>query len=172
MKIVLLGYMASGKSIIAKELAKKTNLKWIDLDFYIEEKENLKIQDIFKIHGEIRFRTLENKYLKELLTSKSDFILSLGGGTPCYANNLQIIQQYSKSIFLKASIDTLFDRLINDKDSRPLISNIAESILKEFIAKHLFERNQYYNMADIIYTVDNKNVNEIVNDIIKLNNLI
>ncbi len=169
MKIVLLGYMASGKSIIAKELAKKMNLKWIDLDFYIEQKENLIIQDIFKIHGEIRFRTLENKYLKELLISNKSFILSLGGGTPCYANNINLIKEYSSSIFLKANILTLYERLINEKDSRPLISNIADNKLKEFIAKHLFERNQYYNMADIIYTVDNKNINEIVNDIKKLN---
>ena len=93
MKIVLLGYMASGKSNIGKKLSKKLSMSFIDLDDYIIEKEKMTISDIFKAKGEIYFRLIENKYLKEILLEKKDFILSLGGGTPCYANNMEEINK-------------------------------------------------------------------------------
>lgn len=162
MKLVFLGYMASGKSIIAKELAQKMNLKHIDLDDYIVAKEKLEISEIFKNFGEIRFRVLENHYLSKLLKSKKQFILSVGGGTPCYANNMELILKYSKSIYLKATVDTLYSRLIDEKEQRPLVSEISNSNLKEFIAKHLFERTVFYSQATNTMQVDNKSVKEII----------
>lgn len=171
MKIILLGYMASGKSVIAKELAKKMNLKSIDLDHYIEEKEKIKINEIFKKHGEIKFRMLENNYLKEILEAETDLIIAVGGGTPCYANNMDLIVNGEVSIYLNASIETLFQRLIKDKSNRPLVSEIPTEKLKEFIAKHLFERNVFYNRALSKIKVDHKSIDEIVEEIIKLHSL-
>ena len=168
MKIVLLGYMASGKSLIAKELAKKMDALHIDLDTYIEQKEGKKIVDIFDDEGEIKFRLLENKYLSNLLRSKKAFVLSVGGGTPCYANNMKIITEHTQSFFLKASIVTLYDRLLEEKKKRPLIAKIANENLKEFIAKHLFERNLYYNRASHIIKVDDKSLQEIIKNLQKL----
>jgi len=169
MKIVLLGYMASGKTIIASKLSEKLMIKHVDLDEYISKIENLSILEIFKLKGEITFRLLENKYLKELLTKKGDFIISVGGGTPCYANNMDIILKYSTSVFLKASIDTIYNRIINEKDKRPLVKNIDNDKLKEFIAKHLFERSQFYNKAEYINKVDDKSIIEIVNELSLIN---
>ncbi len=168
MKLVLLGYMASGKTFVSKELATKLELKHIDLDTYIEEKENAKIKEIFKIEGEIKFRLLENKYLLKLLGSKKQFVLSVGGGTPCYANNMDLILKYANSFYLKANIETLYKRLIIEKDKRPLISNISNDKLKEFIAKHLFERNLFYNKANNCINVSHKSIEEIVSNIIAL----
>lgn len=167
MKLILMGYMASGKSVIAKYLSKKVGVKNIDLDHYIEQQEGQTIQDIFKNKGEIYFRIIENKYLKELLEEDNDVIIAVGGGTPCYANNIQLIKEKANSIYLKASIATLLERLLQDQNKRPLVKDIAKEDLAEFIAKHLFERNDYYDKADQMVLVDNKNMEQITDEIIK-----
>ncbi len=100
-KITLLGYMGSGKSTIAKIVASRLNLTALDLDEYIIEKEGCSIPDIFQKKGEIYFRKIENQYLKELLESDQSYVLALGGGTPCYANNMELILQESKSFYLR-----------------------------------------------------------------------
>ena len=98
MKVILLGYMASGKSTIGRLLAEEKGLKFINLDEYLEEKEEKSISDIFKDKGEIYFRLKENEYLKELLEKKESFVLSLGGGTPCYSSNMDVINSYNLSL--------------------------------------------------------------------------
>jgi len=165
MKLVLIGYMASGKSLIARYLSDKLGVVYIDLDDYIVKKEGQTIKEIIKNKGEIYFRMVENKYLKEVLNKKNDFILATGGGTPCYANNMHLIKDKAKSVYLKASVNTLSERLLNESKNRPLLSNIKKEDLKEFIAKHLFERNNYYNKANKTITVDNKSVKDIINEI-------
>jgi len=168
MKIVLLGYMASGKSVIGKALAKKLHLKSIDLDSYIEKKEKLSIAKIFETKGEIAFRMMEHAYLKEILFSNDKYILSVGGGTPCYAGNIDLITNHSNSFYLKASIETLFNRITNEKNKRPLVKDILHTNLKEFIAKHLFERNLFYNQASYLIDVNDKTIDEIVNSLTEL----
>jgi shikimate kinase len=165
MKLVILGYMGVGKSIISSKLGSILNLKTIDLDSYIEKKESSSITDLFKNKGEIYFRIVENKYLKELLNLKEDLIIASGGGTPCYANNMEIINKNATSVYLKASIDFLYNRLIDEKKNRPLIKNIKTENLKEFIAKHLFERNNFYNKADKIIEINDIDINEIIKEV-------
>ena len=169
MKVVLLGYMGSGKSSIGKVLAKTLNLPFIDLDEYIEYQEKLSISEIFRTKGEIYFRKIEGLYLKEILQLKYDAVISLGGGTPCYGKNLELIQQNSKSIYLKASIDAILSRLKNELTQRPLIAEIGIENLKEYIAKHLFERTSFYEKATHTVLVNSKSIEEIVEEI---NNLL
>ena len=164
-KIVLLGYMASGKSVIGKVLANKLKTKFVDLDHYIEEKEGSSISTIFKKKGEIYFRKIENKYLLELLNHNDDHILSLGGGTPAYGDNMSSIIDKSVSFYLSAPIKTLFDRLKNETFQRPLVADIGEENLQEFIAKHLFERNPFYRKAGHIIEVKDKSISEIIKEI-------
>ena len=126
-KIVLLGYMGCGKSTIANRLSKTTNIPFVDLDKIIEEKSNLSINQIFEQYGEIHFRKLEHDVFVELLNSPDNMIIGLGGGTPCYANNHELLQREDViSIYLKASIETLFDRLVTNKSKRPLIADKSE----------------------------------------------
>lgn len=165
MKIILLGYMGSGKSTIAKSLTEGQNSTSLDLDDYIVQAENSSISDIFKNQGEIYFRLAESKYLKELINEEKELVLALGGGTPCYADNIQFINKNAISIYLKASINTLFERLKKEKEHRPLITAFADDQLKEYIAKHLFERRPYYEQAQHSINIDNKNVEEIVMEI-------
>lgn len=157
--------MGCGKSTIAKALGDKLQLNTLDLDNYIADKEKDSIKNIFKNKGEIYFRKQEGIYLNELLKSEQKFILALGGGTPCYGNNMELIKNRSNSFYLKAKIDTLFQRLRAENASRPLISELNDEKLKEFIAKHLFERAPFYEQSTHTISIDNKSVEAIVNQI-------
>lgn len=168
-KIILLGYMGSGKSTIAKLLSEKTQIKVYDLDKIIEETAGMSVKNIFSQKGEIYFRKLENQLFKELLSSDEQMILSLGGGTPCYANNHEMLNGSNVvSFYLKASIETLYERLLSIKENRPLIAGQEKEDMKEYIAKHLFDRIYYYNQATHVVVVDNKSPEEVVSDICKI----
>ena len=167
MIISLLGYMGSGKSHISKNLSQKINFKLIDLDQKISEQHGISIPEIFQTRGEIYFRKEEKRILEQLLNSEENLILSLGGGTPVYYNNMNIINEKSKSIFLRASVNTLTSRVLLQKNSRPLISKLEDSDIPEFIAKHLFERNPYYSQAHFSIDTDSKSASEISEEIIK-----
>ncbi|MBE7630437.1 shikimate kinase [Tenacibaculum piscium] len=170
MKIILLGYMGSGKSTIGRLIASKKNFSFIDLDNYIEEKENKTVAEIFETKGEIYFRKKEDLYLKEILNLKQEIVLALGGGTPCYGNNMEYIlnDKTAKTVYLKTSINTIVARLINEKSQRPLVARLKQEELHEFVAKHLFERSYFYNQSEYKITVDNKNVHEIVAELNKI----
>ncbi len=169
MKVILMGYMGSGKSTIGLQLAKILNIPFIDLDAFIETKELSSISKLFKNKGEIYFRKIETSYLSELLDDTQSSVIALGGGTPCYGTNLKLILNAhdSKSVYLKMSIPSLVKRLELEKSKRPLISHInTQDDLTEFIGKHLFERSPYYSQANIIMSVDEKSVDEIVEKIV------
>jgi len=170
-KIILVGYMAVGKTTIAQLLAQKLKMEWVDLDQVIENKTGLSIKDIFQQKGELYFRKLEHEVFKELINDDGKIIISTGGGTPCYANNhLFLNGENVISFYLKDSIDTLFDRLRNQKENRPLVANLSNEELKEFIAKNLFERSYFYNQATYIIDVSLKNPTDTVELILqKLN---
>ncbi|WP_299261065.1 shikimate kinase [uncultured Aquimarina sp.] len=168
MNIILLGYMGCGKSSIGKDLASKLEMECLDLDDYIESQEKKSVNQIFKDKGEIYFRKKENQYLKEALERYTNTIISLGGGTPCFAGNLEIIKnmENAKSVYLKTSLQELVNRLFLEKEKRPLISHISsKDDLKDFIRKHLFERSFYYNQAKYIISTDDKTVAEIATEI-------
>ena len=168
MNIVLLGYMGCGKTTIGKIISKITGKRFIDLDSYIESTTNQTISNIFSSKGEVYFRKIESDSLKLIMSKYDNIILSLGGGTPCYSNNLALIKD-SKSFFLKYSIEVLSKRLINIKSSRPILSNINNiDSMNDYIAKHLFERNYYYNQALNVIQCDLKNQEEIANEIVNL----
>jgi shikimate kinase len=166
MKIVLIGYMSSGKSTIGKHLADKLFLPFIDLDIYIEKKEKKSVSDIFKNKGEIYFRLIEHKYLKEILISDQKVVLSLGGGTPCYADNMNLINTANAiSFYLQTSIKVLVDRLTKEKDDRPLIASLEDNKISEFVAKHLFERRVFYEKANFIIKTEGKSKSEIIKEL-------
>lgn len=167
MIISLVGYMGSGKSHISKILSEKIGFKLIDLDREISKRNKLTIPEIFKKKGEIYFRKQEREILEELLATEENIVLSLGGGTPVYYNNMEIINHNSKSIFLRTSINTLIERISKQKEKRPLIANISDENLPEFIAKHLFERNEFYSKAQFLISTDSKEPEEIMNEIIE-----
>ncbi|MCY0977943.1 shikimate kinase [Chryseobacterium wangxinyae] len=167
MIISLVGYMGSGKSHISKILSEKINFKLIDLDKEISRRNKLTIPEIFENKGEIYFRKVEREILEEILATEENIVFSLGGGTPVYYNNMEIINHNSKSMFLRTSINTLIERISKQKEKRPLIANISDENLPEFIAKHLFERNEFYSKAQYHISTDFKEPEQIMNEIIE-----
>lgn len=169
MIIILLGYMGSGKSTLGKELATVLNYNFLDLDDYISEKENSSIPNLFKTKGEIYFRKKETEYLKEIIDNSNNYVLSLGGGTPCYSQNMELINKSANvvSFYLKLSIPLLSERLFTAKEQRPLISHInSKEDMIEFIGKHLFERSPYYSKAKYTINTDNKSLEEVLESIL------
>ncbi|UOK42418.1 MULTISPECIES: shikimate kinase [Flavobacterium] len=168
-KIVLVGYMGSGKSTVGKLLSEKTEIPFFDLDAIIEEKEQKTISELFSEIGEIRFRKIEHEMLNNFMAAYDHYILSLGGGTPCYANNhLQLQKEGVDSIYLKGSIHELTKRLMPQKKYRPLIAHQSDEELHEFIAKHLFDRSYFYLKSKHVVSVDGKNPEDVVEEIIRL----
>lgn len=168
MNLILLGYMASGKSRIAKSLANTLNYDCIDLDDFIEEQEGKSISDIFKDKGELYFRKIEQLHLKALVSNVSKTIISLGGGTVCYYDTIAMLNADNslKTIYLQVSIPVLVERLEQEKAQRPLIAHIkSQEQLTEFIGKHLFERLAFYSQAQLTINA-NASVEEVVESIL------
>ena len=161
--------MGCGKSTIARKLSSIIDIPFIDLDKYIETKNNMTIPEIFDSEGEIKFREIEKETLEKLLMQKDKIIISIGGGTPCYFENMQYILNSSSNVFfINATVSTLANRLFYEKDSRPLIKSINDiNKLKEFISKHLFERIVYYRKSNHIIDGNDNDVENICNQILK-----
>ena len=169
MKIVLVGYMGSGKTTIGKLLANKLKVSFLDLDEVIEQGLEDSISNIFNGKGEIFFRKKEHEYLIDVLSKKEKLILSTGGGTPCYSGNMETMLNLADHVFyLKVSIPGLVKRLLLEKEHRPLIKNIDNGDLPEFIGKHLFERNNFYLKANHIIECDDKDPETLVAEIQEL----
>ncbi|RZJ29157.1 MAG: shikimate kinase [Flavobacterium sp.] len=168
-KIILSGYMGSGKTTVGRLLGLETDVKTLDLDEIIEKNVGISIPETFASKGEIYFRKLEHEALKSLLDSYENFILSLGGGTPCYAGNDQLLKNSDATwIYLKANPETLYQRLTADPGKRPLLEGKTPEEMKEYIAKNLFDRSYYYNQADVKIATDGKSPEEVVREIQKM----
>lgn len=145
--IYLLGFMGTGKSVVGKRLAEVLGYQFIDLDEYIESKEQNSISSIFSIKGEAYFRKVEHKNLVELST-KRDIVISLGGGAPCLDKNINIIRT-GTSIFIKSSLHGLTNRLFAERQKRPLIHHLnSKNALYKFIKVLLQKRKSHYDIAD------------------------
>jgi len=135
---------ASGKSRLGKYISSMTDLCFIDLDLEIEKKLDSNVKDIFEIKGEKFFRKFETKTLKEIIESESNFILATGGGTPCFNENMSIINNSGVSIFIDVKREILHER-ISRNDKRPLLSGAVS--LKKKLSDLYKERIEYYQKS-------------------------
>ena len=160
MRIFLIGMMGSGKSSVGELLSKSLDLKFIDIDQGIQKEEGETINDIFKKKGETYFREIENIKLKKI---KDSAIVSCGGGIIKKENNRKFIKKSGITFYLKAKVETLEKRLLNDKE-RPLIN---KSDLKKSLKKIYYERkNLYKNCANFTIQTDETSLSDIC-DLIK-----
>lgn len=155
-KIFLIGYMGSGKSTAGTKLATKLDYEFIDMDTFIETEYQLTIPEIFATKGEKEFRAMEHNALKKLI-EKKNLIIACGGGTPCYYNNMELMNNSGITVYLKMSADSLVSRLMNAKDKRPLIANKTETELRAFVNRQLEKREDAYHQAQ--FTVKGKDLN-------------
>lgn len=169
--IVLLGYMGSGKSLIGKKLAEVLQWPYCDLDVLIEQEAGQSIPEFFKEKGEIKFRILESQVLQDQLSNPKNQVLALGGGTPCYAGNMDklLAAEGIQTIYLKTQLDTLVNRLWPERAQRPLIAHLEnQDDLKDFVRKHLFDRSPYYMQAQLRIDSSEKTPQQIVAEIVAL----
>ncbi len=161
--IIITGFMGTGKSIVAEELARKLGMEFIDMDQIIEERQGMSISDIFGRYGEKYFREQENKLVKEL-SQKENMVIATGGGTFLSWDNTRILSQKGKIICLYADSQAIYNR-VKRKNNRPLIK--GNNILNKI--NHLLEKRK--KMYDNFYwkiDTTNLSVQEVVDKIIDL----
>lgn len=170
MTIFIIGYMASGKTTFGRALARKSGLQHIDLDFYIEQRFHSTIRDIFATKGETEFRRIENVMLREV-GEMSDVIISCGGGTPCFGDNMEYMNSRGTTVCLQASDDVIANRIIQAGNKRPLMAGKPKEEILSTLRQHMEVRKPYYDQASIIISGDrleNKSqIAETVDDFIK-----
>ena len=150
-RIVLVGYMGSGKTTVGKALSKETGMMFYDLDWYIENRMHTTVSKLFTERGEEAFRKIEYNMLHEVAEFE-DVIISCGGGTPCFFDNMDYLNQQGDVVYLKASPDTLYKHLLMAKVERPLLKGKSPEELIAYITEHLKERAPFYEKAR--YTLD------------------
>jgi len=161
-RVYLIGFMGSGKSTMGRWLADALEgWSFIDLDQFIENKYHRTIPQIFEESGEEGFRKIEANCLKEVSCFEK-VIIGAGGGTPCFFNNMEIMNNTGLSIYLKLTPQEIYDRLQTSKSKRPLIEGKEGDELLSFIAQKLSEREDYYNKATLIADAFNWKVEDFV----------
>ncbi len=150
-RIFLIGYMGAGKTTVGKALAKATGLQFYDLDWYIEGRLRKTVAQIFAERGEEGFREAERRLLHEAAEFE-DVVISCGGGTPCFYDNIDYMGSQGQVVYLKASPEVLCRHLRMGKTERPLIKGKSPGELARFIGEQLERRKPFYEKA--AYTLD------------------
>ena len=158
--------MGSGKTSVGRLLAKTLVIDFIDLDEYIEKKEGNTITEIFEKSGENGFREIEHAYLLELLALTKRTVISLGGGTVCFFNTVELIKEKGLLVYLKTDVDALYQRLNKESDTRPMLQKSKGNTLRDLIKNKLVEREPYYLQADLIVD-SSQNTEEVAGQIEK-----
>ncbi len=162
--VALVGFMGVGKSSIGKGLSKKLNFIHIDTDFEIEKKKNMKIKDIFEFYGENYFRELEQNIIIDIINQKKNSVISLGGGSFLNIKVREIIKKKCISIWLHTDINTIYSRMENTNNIRPLFSKIKNKPDLEVLLK---KRSLIYQEADIKINTKDYKKNYLINKIFR-----
>ena len=141
-----MGYMGSGKTTVGKALAKEIGLPFYDLDWYIESRMRKKVSQIFAEQGEEGFRRIERNMLHEVAEFE-DVVVSCGGGTPCFFDNMDYLNNQAQVVYLKADPEVLHKHLLMGKGDRPLLKGKSPEELITFIREQLEKREPFYTKA-------------------------
>ena len=152
-RIIIIGYMGAGKTTVGRALAKETGMQFYDLDWYIEARMHKTVPQLFAERGEDGFRRVESNMLHEAAEFE-DVIISSGGGTPCFFDNMDYMNAQGDTVYLKASPDVLCAHLKMGKVKRPLLEGKSEEELRSFVASQLEQREPYYMKAKHVLDVN------------------
>lgn len=152
-RIFLIGYMGAGKTTVGKLLAAQLGLSFVDLDHYIEGRYHKSVRQIFQEKGEDEFRRIEQILLREVSLFE-DILISTGGGSPCFGDNMAFMKEQGTTVYLKVSVEELTNRLEICKGTRPVLKGKTGEELKRFIAESLEIREPYYQQASIIFDAE------------------
>jgi len=165
MKIYFIGFMGTGKTYWGRQVSRKLNVPFFDLDEQIVNHEGKSINDIFGQKGEEYFRQVEKDVLHIISESHDSFVLATGGGTPCYFNSIEYMNKMGITVWINTSMDVLFERLIKEKAERPLLKDLSDQQLKAYIIKKFSDRKIYYEQSAIIIDDEHKVLETIVDQI-------
>jgi shikimate kinase len=160
-RIYLIGMPGSGKTTIGKRLAKELTFDFIDLDSFIEKEENCSISEIFKYQGEKYFREIESDYLKKISERQQTGVVSVGGGTPCFNNNIEVLCATGIVVYIKANEKILLNRLENAKSQRPLFWGLTKAEIEKKLQQLIEVRAPFYEKAHISISAANMNEKDI-----------
>ncbi len=163
MRIFLIGFMGSGKTHWGKRIAERMKIPFYDLDAVIVNAEGMNISEIFSLKGEEYFRYTEKQTLEDLVMREENFVLSAGGGTPCFFNNIKFMKKNGKVLWLNTSLEALNQRLLKEKNMRPLLRGIDDAGLRAYIIRKLSERKMYYEQADLMVHEETMELEHLVN---------
>ncbi len=166
MRIFLTGFMGSGKTTIGPSLASQLGCKFIDQDDLIEHHYNMSVGEVFAKFGEAKFRETERDVLVEVVAG-DNLIISTGGGAPCFFNNMEFMNRYGITVYLKAEPVTLMNRLKKLTDTRPLLKGKTELELMQFITDKLNEREPFYQKAILNIQTDSLDVRQVIQKIVE-----
>jgi shikimate kinase len=152
MRVFLIGFMGCGKSHVGKQLSARTGWQFVDLDNRIEMQEQFSIADIFNAVGETAFRIIEQAALHDM-AQFDPIIVSCGGGTPCFFDNMDWMNQNGTTVYLQTPVSVLVERLRPNQAKRPLLQGLNDAALYAFVAAKLSERSPFYERAKIVYPV-------------------
>ena len=161
-KIILVGYMGSGKTLLGKSIAETLGIRLINLDSEIERQTGMSVGQLFEQFGENHFRNLEKEYLSSFDVQES-FVLATGGGTPCYNNQMEVLKALGTTIYLQCSNETLFSRLKHERDHRPLIAGLSDEELRESIDVRMKQREAIYQLAQFTISEEDQHAETIIN---------
>ena len=146
----LIGYMGCGKTTLGRAVAERTGVRFIDLDDYIEETAGCSIRDIFATRGEEAFRAMERQALIDV-SSHPGTLVACGGGTPCFGDNMEVMNSRGITVHLVAPHATLLTRLMEGRGKRPLIASLSDSELDAFITRQMQWRLPHYSKAKLTF---------------------
>lgn len=165
MRIYLLGFMGCGKTHWGKLISEKLKIPFFDLDEQIVASEGKSINDIFAELGEEFFRLKEKEVLYMITESHDSFVMACGGGTPCFFNNIDYMNKSGVTVWFHCSVDCLFERLVKEKEKRPLIRSLSDEQLRSYITKKYADRKIFYQQADVLIDDDGVSLQKVIDDI-------
>lgn len=165
-RIFLIGYMGAGKTTLGKAFARELGLTFVDLDWFIEERYHKTVRQIFLDRGEDGFRELEKRMLHEAADFE-DVVISTGGGTPCFFDNMEYMNACGETVFLDVEIPVLFRRLKAAKQQRPLLAQKNDEELLTFITEALAKRRPCYSKAKYTFEADKLEDRQQIKDSVK-----
>ncbi|MBQ0085048.1 MAG: shikimate kinase [Prevotella sp.] len=164
-RIILTGYMGVGKTTIGRSLAAAIGLGFYDLDWYISSRRRKSISDLFTEFGEDGFRNIEHNMLHEVCEFEN-VVVSCGGGTPCFFDNMEYMNRQGETIYIKASPEYIIEHLTESRNVRPLLANMDKEQLQTFVTQQIEEREKYYLQSKHILSVDNDDLDEKINNFV------